>query len=98
MNHFGRRTAGGGGGDGGRRVSLFSPCEKMGQNLPKKLLLLIYIHFLRGEPVHAEMVQISLNYQLRKTKSGKYTGIKCGDSAQKPPKTPDDRCRRPSER
>ena len=59
MNHYGtRRTAGGGGGDGGRRMSLFRPCEKMGQNLPKKLLLLIYIHFLRGEPVHAVMVHI----------------------------------------
>ena len=53
-----RRTAGGGGGDGVRRVRLFSPCEKMGQNLPKKLLLLIYIHFLRGEPVHAVMVHM----------------------------------------
>ena len=40
----------------------------MGQNLPKKLLLLIYIHFLRGEPVHAEMVHISMIYLYHRVK------------------------------
>ena len=33
--------------------------NKMDQNLPKKLLLLIYINVLRDEPVHAVMVQFT---------------------------------------
>ena len=33
--------------------------NKMDQNLPKKLLLLIYINVLRDEPIHAVMVQFT---------------------------------------
>ena len=48
---------------GGRRVKVFSPCEKMGQNSPKILLLFICIHLWRREPIHGVMVLMgNLNF------------------------------------